>query len=1182
MKYINIDIKKFREGLMSTNPVGIPEPAIPSQDENINPEQEQEVQGLKQQLNEAAPTINFGMEEIPLVPSQPQGGSGGEFPIMEEDMGGYYEDEEAPMMQQGGIVGNPPIYVDSRNNPRYRAYNDSLNLYNYSNKLVREGLGYRSFSFPENPKLYEDYNIPYNTTGTRLTSNNEVYKIGVAPGDYGYGNINYRDIVEKSLKTKNKPLGWTYSDASIPVYKKPTQPIKVEPIQTIELPEVTVRGERPKPRVASPTLEKRITTHRDLEQFKKSKEYGMYDWEAIGDGAGGTLNLRGKIKNKKENNFEDFKKTLPDNLRFTSESDYNLKGYWEALGKPSAFDYTQPKEEDGFYHAFSRNPNTGEILKKPTHPTFRMALEQDAEAGYNAYQAPDGRIFTFGGSDKIPEGYSRYVLPSDISSQDTQVNEFQQGGIVGNPPTLPFLVNPSTGRTGNQPIPRNTVDNNYLQMLNTFGTPSDGTDPFTQVPNVELEKFRAGLPYLKNAPLSEVKKHYEISKSVRQNQPATISQEYRTPQILDRDAKAVQLMQNEKLGIMDLPPVIFNNPLGAVGEALEASGFKNQPFGNYEQERSRVMQNRYNPYFSDEQRLANTLQHASELGTGAALNLGITGALMPKASAGRILGESLLPFGSVDDILTNANKAGKYLTEETALKNAYKLNPIATKETPFVTMYRTQKPGQTEEIAELIGLQKKANEIGLQNLSTNDKIRLSQFQSRPNIGQGFDTDLTTVNYYGDSNIRGTRGYTETPEVLRVTVPREQAELFNVKNFPEYTKQSTKRTEHILPMDMVQQAEKFSFDDLARLRKEEDLLNPKPHWLKGYPQQLPGSPNITSSVDDVGESNIINAISSTKNHLSRAAKGSKSIVGEIIGEIGQGKINRESIQKGNEWLENWINHPTTQGKIDNSIDYMKTFVNEFSKNPKETEKLLELIRTQSKNFKPDSKEFSLLEQFKDNLNQYFSKESMEPIHQGNWGVSYKHGVAPIFRDAIDIGMPPDARYGSWISRSSGMDQKNRIATTIHEGTHDWVSSDAFRKSGMRHTTLKNVNPEFKKDFSEWEEHRLYGRDPVKEMGKERAYRGYLANPTEVHARIMELRKGLSLSPENVVSPEYAELVIEWIESGSSTIDPEFLKVFDSDPKKLSNLFNKLWTVPATIGIGAGALNKANKDDKNKTN
>lgn len=200
--------------------------------------------------------------------------------------------------------------------------------------------------------------------------------------------------------------------------------------------------------------------------------------------------------------------------------------------------------------------------------------------------------------------------------------------------------------------------------------------------------------------------------------------------------------------------------------------------------------------------------------------------------------------------LAAANKLGnKYLP------NAYKLNPRALKETPFVPMYRTQKPGQTQEVLELLDLQKKADEIGISNLSTAEKIKLSQFQTRPNIGQGFDTDLPRVSYYGNPNIRKTRGYDETSEVLRTVVPREQAELFNVKNFPEYAKQSTAtRTEHILPMDMVQQAEKFSFDDLARLREEESLLNPKPHWLKGYPEvpkQLPGSPNAASSVDDVG-------------------------------------------------------------------------------------------------------------------------------------------------------------------------------------------------------------------------------------------------------------------------------------------------------------------------------------------
>lgn len=245
--------------------------------------------------------------------------------------------------------------------------------------------------------------------------------------------------------------------------------------------------------------------------------------------------------------------------------------------------------------------------------------------------------------------------------------------------------------------------------------------------------------------------------------------------------------------------------------------------------------NQYNPNRSTLEKIGYSGKEAAGLGAQAALNLAITRGLMPYASQARILGETVLPIGGADDI-TNLSK---YLTTQTPFKNTYKYIPGTVKEAPFVPMYRTQKPGQTQEILELLDLQKKANQVGYKNLSITEKVKLSQFQSRPNIGQGFDTDLTKANYYGHPNIRRTRGYDETPEVLRVVVPREQAELLNVKNFPQYAKQSTAhRTEHILPMDMIQQAEKFSFDDLARLRKEESLLNPKPHWLKGYPKQLP--------------------------------------------------------------------------------------------------------------------------------------------------------------------------------------------------------------------------------------------------------------------------------------------------------------------------------------------------------
>lgn len=99
-----------------------------------------------------------------------------------------------------------------------------------------------------------------------------------------------------------------------------------------------------------------------------------------------------------ESSFQKFFKTLPFNLR-KDDPNYNIRGYWDALGRPESFDYTQPKEEDGYYHAFSRNPQTGEILKSPLHPTFKMAIEEDRKAGYFPIVTPEGKVKTVSGRD---------------------------------------------------------------------------------------------------------------------------------------------------------------------------------------------------------------------------------------------------------------------------------------------------------------------------------------------------------------------------------------------------------------------------------------------------------------------------------------------------------------------------------------------------------------------------------------------------------------------------------------------------------------------------------------------------------------------------------------------------------------------------------------------------------------
>jgi len=130
-----------------------------------------------------------------------------------------------------------------------------------------------------------------------------------------------------------------------------------------------------------------------------------------------------------DNAFKKFVVTLPPNLRNTG-SDYNLRGYWESLGKPSAFDYSQPKELDGRYHGYSRNSKTGEILKRPNHPTFGQALEDDIKLGYYPYESPNGVIHTFK-QNEVPQGFKpNYNFPVFESNEARLARDAKMRGDI--------------------------------------------------------------------------------------------------------------------------------------------------------------------------------------------------------------------------------------------------------------------------------------------------------------------------------------------------------------------------------------------------------------------------------------------------------------------------------------------------------------------------------------------------------------------------------------------------------------------------------------------------------------------------------------------------------------------------------------------------------------------------------
>lgn len=93
-------------------------------------------------------------------------------------------------------------------------------------------------------------------------------------------------------------------------------------------------------------------------------------------GNGGKIprTYQGNLNHLKDVGYQKWRAHLPTNLR-EETSDYNLYEAYKSGAKPRL-------ESDGFYHLPSRDPRTNKILKKATHPTYGMALREDAIEGY--------------------------------------------------------------------------------------------------------------------------------------------------------------------------------------------------------------------------------------------------------------------------------------------------------------------------------------------------------------------------------------------------------------------------------------------------------------------------------------------------------------------------------------------------------------------------------------------------------------------------------------------------------------------------------------------------------------------------------------------------------------------------------------------------------------------------------
>ena len=252
-------------------------------------------------------------------------------------------------------------------------------------------------------------------------------------------------------------------------------------------------------------------------------------------------NTKTKLSDKEEKTFQKFYNTLPDNLQ-SDDDTYDIRGYWDSEGRPEEFNYDQPKEDDGYYHAYSINGNTGEYLKSPAHETFQHAVDEDRKMGYRPITNVQGRNIAIENESLIePEAQSflrnrtgpAYSNGGDISVPS--LNQMQDGGtytyagrkdstykkdangkwLIKNASTgnkFTAISDPKGTRTKTLNAQAKPISSTPKAIEKVYASPTESTD----TPNVR-ERALLDAPYKMNQYIKDVNNKHGVVSNYKNN-----------------------------------------------------------------------------------------------------------------------------------------------------------------------------------------------------------------------------------------------------------------------------------------------------------------------------------------------------------------------------------------------------------------------------------------------------------------------------------------------------------------------------------------------------------------------------------------------------------------------------------------------------------------------------------------
>ena len=246
--------------------------------------------------------------------------------------------------------------------------------------------------------------------------------------------------------------------------------------------------------------------------------------------------------------------------------------------------------------------------------------------------------------------------------------------------------------------------------------------------------------------------------------------------------------------------------------------------------------------------------------------------------------------------------------------------------------------------------------------------------------------------------------------------------------------------------------------------------------------------------------------------------------------------QKSLDEANQWMDNWYNHPITKEKITEASS-------RYGPNSYNEKKLLENI--ENKNYTSG---------FESNLNKFDNFISGDPrVHKGNYGVSGWY---------LDINKDLSKRQNLV---DKYIDPDMIKSTAIHEGNHGLTDGNSFIRgyADVLHSPFNTENFKPRLDNGSFEKHS-----------------DYLLDPTEINARLSEIRHEHNLKPGENLTPEKADEIIDKGLSGKSKIDPEFFNLIN-DKNKFRYMMNYVpAVVPIVGGIGAASQIQNNETSQYK--